>query len=269
MERKLFLEERLDLILEELREKKTVLVSELSEKFNTSKTTIRSDLDLLEERRLIVRTHGGAILNTGSNNEKSTIQEDNLSFNQRKEVQTKEKESIGKLAANLIHDGDSLFIDGGTTTSSVAQSLLDKKNLTIITNSYSIIETLNKFENSTVYLAGGIVYEKHSIVIGDNANNFISRFKPDKLVLGIDGISKEAGLTVADNNTPAVSAIKQKMIENSKEIIVVTDSSKFGKECLLPIAQLSVVDVIVTDRNISDEARQYVKELDIKLIVAN
>lgn len=266
-EKGLFQEERLRKIFEQLKLKKKVLVSDLSKEFGISKTTVRSDLIELESRGVLTRTHGGAILRSAELASDKTFAEDNLPLNARINTNHLEKNAIGELAATLINDGDTLMVDGGTTTSAFVDYLTDKKNLTIITNSYILIPRLSALENSVVYLAGGLVYEKHSIMVGNETLEFLSQFKPNKLILGIDGISRKSGLTVADNQMPAVVSIKKKMIELCAQTILVCDYSKIGRDCLMRVAPASNIDYLITDSNADKEELQMLHEVIPNILI--
>ena len=211
MDKKLFPEERLEIIYNKIKEMKKIHVNELSDEFSISKSTIRMDLAELESRGLISRTHGGAIIKG-----ELSVEEDGgkiknfLDINSRIQKNQIEKDAIGQIAASLINDGDTIMIDGGSTTQFVAKHLEEKSGLTIITNSFFMLPTLLAIKDSAIYLAGGIVYKENAVLVGDLTNDFINHFKPQKLVLGIDGVSLEHGLTVADSMHPSVASIKRK-----------------------------------------------------------
>lgn len=265
-QKKLFQEERLRIIYETLQQKNKILVNDIAKNFSISKTTARNDLMELESRGLITRTHGGAIIRNSESELKKEIVRDNVPVSQRKSERLEEKKAIGKLAASLISDGDTLMIDGGTTTSFFVDYLHDKKDLTIITNSYTLVPPLAKLENSVIYLAGGMVYDKHSVVVGDFSNEFIAQFKPNKLVLGIDGITASRGLSIADSQVPSVASIKRKMIESCDEIILICDYSKIGKECLMTVAPVSKVDFIITNSSVNKKEIQEIQAIGPNII---
>jgi DeoR family fructose operon transcriptional repressor len=269
MDGKMFPEERIKVIFNIVKEKKKIHVNDLAKELSMSKSTIRMDLAELESRGLINRTHGGAVLkdelliDTSGETEKSA-----LGIDYRIQKNQAEKDAVGKLAASLISNGDTIMIDGGSTTQFVAKYLCAKSGLTIITNSFYILPELMNAKDSAVYLAGGIVYKENAILMGDLANEFVSHFKPQKLILGIDGISLEQGLTVGDSMYPSVASIKRKMIDACSQLIVVADHTKIGRVCLMPIAPLKRVDYLVTDDGISREMMETFKEAGLKVLVA-
>ncbi len=265
----LFQEERLRIIYEKVKQKNKVLVNDLADEFSISKTTARNDLMELESRGLITRTHGGAILRNSDSELQKTIVRDNIPVTERISERLEEKKAIGKLTATLIHDGDTLMIDGGTTTSVFVDYLQDKKDLTIITNSYTLVPPLAKLENSVIYLAGGLVYDKHSVVVGDFSNEFISQFKPNKLVLGIDGVTASRGLSIADSQVPSVASIKRRMIDSCDKVILICDYSKIGKECLMTVAPVSKVDYIITNSSVNKKEIQEIQAMGPKILLAD
>lgn len=265
-EKLLFQEERLRIIYEEIKKSKKITVNEIATDFSISKTTARNDLVELENRGLITKTHGGAILKEENDEASHLILKDAPSIHQRKGALLEEKRAIGELAASLIEDGDTLMIDGGTTTPFVIDYLKNKKNLTIITNSYTLVPELTTLENSVVYLAGGLVYDKHCVVVGDFSNDFIAQFTPNKLLLGIDGVNARRGLSVADSQVPAVAAIKRKMIHACETVILLSDYSKIGKECLLTVAPIHEIDYLITNSTANKEEIEDIKNIGVSIL---
>jgi DeoR family fructose operon transcriptional repressor len=270
MNNKMFPEERLKVIFNTIKNKKKIHVDELVKELAMSKSTIRMDLAELESRGLISRTHGGAVLKNellidiADETDKNT-----LGINYRIQKNQAEKNAIGKLAASLINNGDTIMIDGGSTTQFVAKYLCAKSGLTIITNSFFMLPELMNAKDSAIYLAGGMVYKENAILMGDLANEFVGHFKPQKLILGIDGISLEQGLTVADSMYPSVASIKRKMIDACSQLIAVADHSKIGRLCLMPIAPLKKVNYLVTDDGAPREMIDAIKALGPEVLIAS
>jgi len=262
MKKLLFREERLRLIMETIYEQKSVVVGELAEKFGKSASSIRLDLAELESRGLISRTHGGAILAEESAKD-LVLNKKYLQY--RLETYKEEKERIGKIAADMIQDGDSVMIDGGTTNFYVAKNLHKKRGLTIITTSVFLFPVLWEIPDATIYLAGGLLHREFEEMYGDIAQESILRFKPDHTIIGIDGLSIEQGLTSTE---PIMAIAKRQMISVSKDIIVVSDSSKFGKVCLLSVSSLKDVNKIVTDDKVSKEYVERIEKVGPKVYLA-
>lgn len=262
-------EERMQVIYEKVKKNGKIDVDEITNEFGISKSTARSDLTELAARGLVKRTHGGAIAVTEQKmEEKVDLINVNFRVDERIVRNAKEKEAIGKLAASMIKDGETIMIDGGSTTMCVSKYFGSERKLTIITNSYLILESLLPYNNLTVYMAGGLVYKENAIMIGDFTNDFCRNFRTDKVIIGIDGLSIENGLTVADSNMPAVASIKRKMLESGVKKIVVCDHTKFERVCLLPIAAINKIDCIITDSKVSRDMVQAVREKGVEVLIA-
>lgn len=268
MERKRLPEERLATIYQKAQQTKTVTVNELAAYMQVSKSTVRNDLATLEARGLVKRTHGGAMLSQSAPTDTERFAPAHLPLEQRLTEREAEKDAIGALAATLVEPGDTLMIDGGSTTQYVARHLAGHNGLTVITNSFYMMQTLMRMRDAVVYLAGGIVYRDSAIVVGESANEFLRRFKVKKAIIGIDGLSAAEGLTDADAQEPAVLSIKQCMIEACAELIIVCDHTKIGKVCLAPVAPLSRVSVVVTDSGADANQLQALQEKGIRVLVA-
>jgi DeoR/GlpR family transcriptional regulator of sugar metabolism len=264
--KKIFREERLAMIYHAIQEKQKVFVVDLAKEFNISESSVRLDLAELEERNLIQRTHGGAILRDEIPNNDIVINLD--SINDRMTHFQLEKEAIGRKTASLVEDGDTIMMDGGSTTKAVAKYLADKKNLTIITNSIILIPEFLYNPNINFYSLGGLAQKEHGVFVGYMTDEFVTQFHPQKTIIGIDGISLEKGLTAANPSVPAVSSVKRKMIEVSEQLIIVSDHSKFNRICLMPVAPIDAIDILVTDSGVSKELVDQIEERGPKVIIA-
>jgi len=258
----LFREERLRLIMEMIYEKKKVFVKELANRFGKSASSIRLDLTELESRGLINRTHGGAILVDTVNN---TYVVDKKYLRLREETAKEEKQRIGKAAIELINDGDSIMIDGGTTTYYVAQNLNKKRGLTIITTSFYLLPVLLEISDAKIYLTGGLIHRDFEDLIGDISNDSIRRFKPDNVIIGIDGMSIKSGFTSTESS---IRQIKKQMKQVGGRTVVVADSTKIGKVCPRHVLDINDVYAVVTDTGASQKFIQSFSKLDTKLILA-
>ena len=269
MEHKMLPEERLDYIYQMIKQEKTVYVNDLASSLGISKSTARTDLAELEKRGLVLRTHGGAVFKAEAAGRTAPEMElDNLPLHTRMQQNMAEKQAIGKYAASLIAPGDTLMIDGGSTTQYVAPQLAEKQGLTIITNSFYMMQTLCKIPDAVIYLAGGMVYRDSASVVGEYANEFLSQFKVKKTILGIDGLSVEYGLTDADSREPQSLSIKKKMIQACDELIIVCDHSKIGRACLAPVEQLSRVSYLVTGEGVDPAYIKKIEEAGVRVLVA-
>jgi DeoR/GlpR family transcriptional regulator of sugar metabolism len=251
----MFKEERLRDIVELINKNSKVYVKELAKRFDRSESSIRLDLSELEERGLIVRTHGGAMMANGAF-EKIELRKSVLSS--RDNLYKEEKQRIGSAAVDLINDGDSVLIDGGSTTLYVAKNLGKKRGLTVISTSVHILPSLMETPDIKIFLTGGFVLREYEELVGEFSLDSLFKFKPDHTILGIDGISLEQGLSSCE---PLIAPLKRKMIATGKDVIIVSDHSKFGRECLFPVAELRDIQTIITDNKVD---KSYVDSLQLQ-----
>ncbi len=229
-------------ILELLEEKGQVRIPEMSNLFNVSEVTIRNDLEQLEQKNLLIRTRGGAL----------KIQRVGIDYNLNLKSKKKrtEKEKIGVKAAELINEGETIILDSGTTTFEVAKNLGKFNDLTVITNALNIAGALIDFSNIKVIVPGGTLRRNSLSLIGAIAEQSIQDYYCDKVFLGVDGIDAAHGISTPNAEEAHLNKL---MIKNSKEVIVVTDSSKFSKRSFVLISGIEDVDTIITDNGIPDE----------------
>jgi len=252
----LFPEERHQRIVELLRQDSRITVTGLTRLLHVSDATIRRDLRELEKKGLIARTHGGAILSERAGFEPSV--------NQREEQFRAEKERIGRLAASLVQEGETVILDAGTTTIEVARNLRNRTNVTVITNALNICAELAR-SKVNVILTGGNLRKPTLALVGPLAEANLRRFHVDKAFLGANGISVREGITTP-NLTEAET--KRRMLEQAKTVIVVADHSKIEKASLVTVASVSEIDVFVTDDGISEAQIKEFAEAGIQVLVA-
>lgn len=248
-------EERRQKIKDILESKKRILVNEVSQEFNISPVTIRKDLHILEKRGVLTRVHGGAIINH------SAVRD--LALVEKEHIHIAEKKRIAFMAESLISSGDILILDSGSTTTQLARLLKFKKDLTVITNAVNIASELAASE-LTVMLTGGILREKSFSLVGPLAEESLKTITADKLFLGVDGIDFQYGLT-----TPNIleARVNSMMIKAAEEVILLADSSKFGRRSLGVIDSLDSIDRIITDRNISESDFKRLSEIGIEVLI--
>lgn len=261
-----FREQRLDLIYQMIQNKASVTVSDIAKEFNISESTARLDLKDLEEKGVIIRTHGGAIIDDDVSVNSLLTSE---SIKKRINCMTEEKKAIGQKTTSLIVDGDTLMIDGGSTTSFVIKSLKNKRNLTVITNSLLIIEDLINKPDVNLFILGGLTLRKHGVTVGALTNNDLTSFFPNKTILGIDGLSVDRGLMSEDPAVPAVAAVKSEMVRISEQLIIVCDHTKINKSCPMFVAPIDEVDYLVTDKGISKKDYKAIMQKGVEILVAD
>jgi DeoR family transcriptional regulator, aga operon transcriptional repressor len=232
-------EERRRAILEIMNRDGRVLVTELSQQFQTSQVTIRKDLELLHEQRHLHRTHGGALPSRDGALEDPTLRE-------KEQLHRKDKLHIASAAARLVNEGQVVILDSGTTTTAVARALRNFHNLTIVTNAVNIAAELVG-TRVDVILTGGTLRKNSFSLVGPIAEETLRHLSADTLFLGVDGFDVHYGLT-----TPNLleSKVNRVMVEVAKRVIVVCDSSKFGRRSLSRIGPTSVVHQVITDHGI-------------------
>ncbi|HSR29998.1 MAG TPA: DeoR/GlpR family DNA-binding transcription regulator, partial [Anaerolineae bacterium] len=216
MSQKLFLQERLDQIVTLLQEQGRVSVMDLSDRFGVSTVTIRNDLTNLQQQGLLVRTHGGAVT-------RPDLSMEPPAFALRKELHLTEKERIGRAAAALVRDGDSIALDASTTAWQIARHLKDRQELTVVTNGLFVALEFLDSPGVTVVMPGGALRIASASLVGDQGACILERYHVQKGFFGAGGFTIEEGLT--DTNQYEVE-LKQRMVERSKVVIAVVDSSK-------------------------------------------
>jgi DeoR family transcriptional regulator, aga operon transcriptional repressor len=241
--------------LDILNSKGRVSVNELSRLFNVSEVTIRNDLSHLENKGLLIKSRGGAI--------KSQRVGIDQQLNEKTKLNSKEKQLIGKKASEIIKDGDTIIIDSGTTTVEVAKNLGEIRNLTVITNALNIASQLIRNE-IRVILLGGMLRNSSLSLIGPVAENSLKSFHCDKCFIGLDGIDSQSGIFTPN---PEEANLNRMMIEASKEVIIVTDSSKFKRKSFAFISPLSKIDIVITDSKIPEDELKNLQDMGIKVIL--
>jgi DeoR family glycerol-3-phosphate regulon repressor len=210
-------------------------VDELALRFAVSPQTIRKDLNDLCDRRLLSRIHGGAIVSSGV---------ENLAYEARRLIAQAEKRAIGEAAARLLPNNASLFINIGTTTEEVARALQDHEGLVVITNNLNVATLLYRHSAIEVIMTGGPVRRSDGGVIGSAAVDFVRQFKVDYAGIGTSAIEEDGSLLDFDYREVRVA---RAIIENSRNVVLVADSSKLERNAPVRIGHLSEVDIFITD----------------------
>jgi DeoR family transcriptional regulator, glycerol-3-phosphate regulon repressor len=248
------LNQRQQTILELARSSGRVTVDELSDRFVVSVQTIRKDLNEMCDRRLMTRVHGGAIISSGV---------ENLGYEARRLVNQSEKAAIGAAAADLIPNNCSLFVNIGTTTEEFARALGNHSGLLVITNNLNVATLLYPHPLIEVIVAGGPVRRADGAVVGQTAVDFIKQFKVDYAVVGASAIDPQGTLLDFDYREVRVS---RAIIENARQIILVSDAMKFQRTAPVRIGHLEDIDVFVTDRLPTTEMVEICRANDVRVI---
>jgi DeoR family transcriptional regulator of aga operon len=249
--------ERKQQIAQFIRERKRATVAELSERFDVSEATIRRDLEKLDSEGEIQRAHGGAVAVERAAPEPPVVH--------RMVENEEEKRRIGRAAAQLVQDGDVIFLGSGTTTLEVARNLDDKKNLTVITNALNVVNQLAGKQNITVIVTGGLFRHSELSLIGHIAEQALKELRADKVIMGMRAISIEEGLT---NDYLPETMTDRTIIQFAPEVILVVDHSKFGKVSTALVAPITSVQKIVTDAGISPQIVADLRAGGMEVIIA-
>lgn len=245
--------ERRNLILEKLQNEKRVVVSQLSQLFDVSEETIRRDLDKLEKEGLATKSYGGAVINEDVGID--------LPFNIRKNQNVVGKQKMAELVAELIQDGDHIFLDASTTAVFVAKALKEKERITVITNSVEILLELSDVSGWNVISTGGVMKEGYLAFLGSKTEEAIRSYYADKVVFSCKTLDVDWGIM---DSQEAFASTKRAMMASGRKKILVADSTKFDQTAFSVAGKMRDVDVVVTDKKPSERWLKYFEELEIQ-----
>lgn len=250
-------ETRRSRILEWLREEGSARVSILAQAFAVSEVTVRQDLEKLEAEGHIVREHGGAYMKTVPDQVRAMA----LEHQENREA----KQQIGRAAAALVADGDTIILDSGSTTTEVAANLIGRHDVTVITNALNIALMLGGEPGFDVHMTGGHFKAPTLSLSGERSADFFNGLYAQKLFLATGAIDVESGLSY-----PALAdiAVKRAMINSAQDIYLVADSSKIGQRSFCVLGGLENLDAMITDDGISAADRKAIEAAGVKVIVA-
>lgn len=250
--------QRRDRILSEVHKDRFISVLELAQRLSVSISTVRRDLVDLEREGVIVRTHGGAALVGRGLPEE-------MSEKVRAQQRIEQKRAIARAAAPVIEGSGTAILDSGTTTLEVARCLNPREHLRIVTDSVEIAWELRDRENITVILTGGVMRKNAYNLFGTLAEQSLMGLHAQVCVMGCSGLTLEEGLTKHDIEALPV---RRRMIEVSRQLIVVADSSKLGRTGLASICEIERVDTLITDPEISPEFKRGLEGHGVEVIIA-
>jgi DeoR family transcriptional regulator, fructose operon transcriptional repressor len=250
----MLLDQRRDTILQTIEKQGFVSLQELVSQLGASESTVRRDLEFLDINGHIRRTRGGAAY-TG---------ESITPFEERRSAAMPEKQKIGRVVADLIPDGETILLDGGTTTLEVARCLAGK-SMQVVTNSLPIANLLAQQPNIELILIGGYVYPKTGVALGSLAAAALAELHVPRVIMGTGGIT-EKGLF--NSNTLLVDC-ERLMLQAAEEVWVVADSSKFGRSALAHLCELSKVTRMIVDGQLSDHWQGIIRNSGIELTLVD
>ncbi|HEY2771103.1 MAG TPA: DeoR/GlpR family DNA-binding transcription regulator [Solirubrobacteraceae bacterium] len=245
--------ERLGAILERLSADGSVSVAEIATSLDVSAATIRRDLRLLESQHLLGRTHGGAV-------PQGVLYE--LPLRYKSTRQSREKLRIAREAASRVLEGWAIGLTGGTTTTEVARVLVDRSELTIVTNALNIASELAVRPNLKLVVTGGVARSQSYELVGPIAEASLEGLNLDMVFLAVDGISPRAGLTT---HHEIEAHTNRALLDRSDQVTVVADSSKIGKVAFAQICQLGDVDELITDVGADRDAIAAIEEQGVRV----
>jgi DeoR/GlpR family transcriptional regulator of sugar metabolism len=232
-------------------------VTKLSSQFGVSPDTIRRDLDLLSVRGLVRRTHGGAV-------PADHLVQGESPLAQRINLRTAEKTRIAQCAAALIQNGETLIINGGSTTRIFAFELAGKKNLTVVTNALGIPACLPDQAVRDIFVLGGEYRAESDITVGAVTCCGSAGLSVDSAILGVGGITGDGVFS----RLLQEAAMTARMIAAARRTIVLADSTKFEKKLLGHIASLGQIDILVTDANPPAKLSEILNEFRVQVVIA-
>ncbi len=257
MSQSLLPSERQRRILETLEQKGVVRNAELTLKLNVTAGTIRSDLRELQNKGLLEIVHGGAVT-------RRSFHDTKLPIDDRLKMYAKQKQRIGKYTAQLLQNDQTLIVDSGTTTLELINHIPPELNyLQVITHDLTLALTAARLPNVEVLMPGGMVRSLNFALVGPQAIAFLDTINANISILATNGFSSAYGVTNA--NLLDVE-VKRKIADRAEKVIVVTDSSKYGKHQTHTVRMLDEVDMLITDTDLPDDATQEIESFGVEVI---
>jgi DeoR/GlpR family transcriptional regulator of sugar metabolism len=249
--------ERRQSLMDLLRKQPGLRVPEIAQALGVSEGTVRNDLNALEEDGHLTRVHGGAVLKDERNSTSAA-------FGIRHQEHSEEKNLVGRKAAELINDGDSILLDASSTAYYLALSLKDVNRLRVVTNGIEIARLLAQNTSNTVILIGGVVSSDGSSVTGLLSEQIMSELRIQKAFVSCSGFSVESGMTEVHLEE---AQLKRKAIESARQVFALVDSSKLGHEDLTPFARPQQITHLFTDAGITDEWKSRLQSENIPFTI--
>lgn len=249
--------ERQRQILAQVEQRQRINIAQICEMFQVSEATARRDLEQLAEQGKVQRVHGGAIAVHSAPPE--------MPVNDRTVEQRDEKQRIGLAAAGLVRDGETVFISSGTTALEVARCLKGRANLTVITNSLPVINTLAGSAGISLISLGGVLRGTEQSFIGHISEQSLAEVRADKVIFGVRSIHLDQGLT---NDYLPETRTDRAILKIGREVIVVADHTKMGRVSTAFVAPITAVNRVVTDRGVPVDFVDSLRERGIDVVVA-
>jgi len=248
-------EDRRSRLIELIRQRGFASLPALAEELAVSESTVRRDLDFLEESGVAQRTHGG-VFYTGPSPKLAH-------FDQRQSLNWDKKRQIAVAASRLIDDNDTILLDGGSTTYELAQLLVGRP-LQVVTNSLPVANLFTSSETADLVIVGGYVHAKTGVTLGPYANQMLAGLNVRRAVLSVAGANERGYF----NSNLLLVETERAMMNAADEVIVVADSTKFGRTSLTHLSDLGSIDILVTDHEIEPAWSERLAAARVKVIVA-
>ncbi len=239
-----------------VRQQGVVRVNELADRFQVSEVTIRNDLTQLEKEGLLIRDRGGAIPTT-----QVTVL---AAVDERAALSLEEKRRIGRASAELVSPGDTIILDAGTTVVEMVKYLSGIPSLTVVTNALNVASELEATTDAQIILLGGVLHRASSSMLGPHTEQYLDDLVVQKLFLGAQAVDLTLGLT---DTSIEIAQVKRAMIRAARQVILLTDSSKWGRTGFYKVAPFSTMHTIVSDTNLPREPRTVIERLGIELLL--
>lgn len=243
--------ERHDRIATLVHQQGAVRVDELSREIGVSAATIRRDLESLEQQGRVRRVHGGAV--------RIDSRLDELIFEDKTTVATREKQRIAEKALTLVREGETVYLDGGSTLLEVARLLRDRPDVTVVTNSLRAASELAG-QGPRLILAGGELRRRSQTLVGSLTRRLLETLHVDKAFMGTMGMTLEEGLTTTDPNE---AFTKELIMQRAEQVVLLMDSSKAGKVSFAHAGAIDDVDVIISDSAFPTKLARPIKKLGV------
>jgi DeoR family transcriptional regulator, glycerol-3-phosphate regulon repressor len=233
-------------------------VGYLAERLGVSDETVRRNIKSLQARSQVRKVHGGVLLS-----EDLTLTEQPLQARMRRNADPKRQ--LARKLAGMIEDGDSLFLDIGSTTAYAAQALAGHRNLYVVTNSLAVANTLASVNNNRVFFAGGELRRHDGGSFGDDAISFVRRFNLQYAVFSTGAINAEIGFMLHDM---AEADLSRAIAARAQTCIILADSEKFGRRAPIAISDQAGIDILITDKAPPEAVQNMLERHEISLVLA-
>ena len=251
-------EERISIILDELKHRGAISIDDLSSRLEISRSTIRRDIEELEAQKVLKRVRGGAVVN------KPTSASYEPPFSVRQDMFFDEKRRIAAAAHDLIHPNETLLLGGGTTIHEFSKTLHDISPLYIATNDLMSATELAQFENVDLMVLGGSLRKSHYSLNGYFTESMVSQIHADKAFIGVDAVDFDIGLM---NFSAAEIQTNRLMARGSNEVIILCDHSKFQKVAFVNSCQFKEIDLLITGREAAETDIKKLRKMGVKVLV--